>query len=63
MNKEIYDMAEFLLLRSGRLIFVPASSKRAIVIDNVIQVNRVEVRVNDLLSHVAVRLNQRPGPG
>jgi hypothetical protein len=63
MNKEIYDMAEFLLLRSGRLIFVPASSKRAIVIDNVIQVNRIEVRVNDLLSHVAVRLNQRPGPG
>lgn len=63
MNKEIYDMAEYILLRSGRLIFMPASSKRAIVIDNVIKVNAIEKQVNDLLSHVAVRLNQRPGPG
>lgn len=63
MNKEIYDMAEYLLLRSGRLIFLPTNSKKAIVIDNVIKVNRVEERVNDLLSHVAVRLDQRPGPG
>lgn len=63
MNKEIYDMAEYLLLRSGRLILQPASSKKAIVIDNVLAVNRIEVRVNDLLSVMAVRLNQRPGPG
>lgn len=63
MNKEIYDLAEYLLLRSGRLIFLPASSKRAVVIDNVIKVNMIEERVNDLLSVVAVRLNQRPGPG
>ncbi|MGE3173578.1 MAG: hypothetical protein AB7O97_13220 [Planctomycetota bacterium] len=63
MNKEIYDMAEYILLRSGRLIFMPATSKKAIVIDNVAKVNRVEERVNDLLSHVAVRFNQRPGPG
>jgi hypothetical protein len=63
MNKEIYDMAEYLLMRSGRLIFLPATAKKAIVIDNVAQVNRVEERVNDLLSIVAVRINQRPGPG
>jgi hypothetical protein len=63
MNKEIYDLAEYMLLRSGRLIFLPASSKRAVVIDNVAKVNLVEERVNDLLSVVAVRLNQRPGPG
>ena len=63
MNKEIYDMAEYLLLRSGRLIFLPQNAKKAIVIDNVAKVNRVEERVNDLLSVVAVRLNQRPGPG
>ncbi len=63
MNKEIYDMAEYLLMRSGRLIFLPASAKKAIILDNVAQVNRVEERVNDLLSVVAVRLNQRPGPG
>lgn len=63
MNKEIYDMAEYLLLRSGRLILQPASSRKAIVIDNVMSVNRIEVRVNDLLSVMAVRFNQRPGPG
>ncbi|MBM4060728.1 MAG: hypothetical protein FJ265_06500 [Planctomycetes bacterium] len=63
MNKEIYDVVEFLLLRSGRLIFQPATAKKAIVLDNVANVNRIEERVNDLLSIVAVRLNQQPGPG
>lgn len=63
MNKEIYDMVEYLLLRSGRLIFLPATAKKAIIIDNVANVNRIEKQVKDLLSVVAVRLNQRPGPG
>lgn len=63
MNKEIADVVEFLLLRSGRLIFQPATSKKTIVLDNVAGVNRIEAEVNDLLSVVAVRLNQQPGPG
>ncbi|MCB9885286.1 MAG: hypothetical protein H6838_07330 [Planctomycetes bacterium] len=63
MNKEIYDVAEYLLMRSGRLIFQPATSKKAIVLDNIAAVNRVEKSINDLLSIVAVRFNQRPGPG
>ncbi len=63
MNKEIYDVVEYALLRSGRLVFQPATSKKAIVLDNVAKVNRIEARVNDLLSHIAVRLDQRPGPG
>lgn len=63
MNKEISDVVEFLLMRSGRLIFQPATSKKAIVLDNVANVNRIEKDVNDLLSVVAVRLNQSPGPG
>ena len=63
MNKEIYDVVEYILMRSGRLIFQPATSKKAIVLDNVANVNRIEKSVNDLLSVVAVRLNQRPGPG
>lgn len=63
MNKEIYDIAEYILLRSGRLIFQPATSKTSIVLDNVPNVSRIEKLTNDLLSHVAVRINQRPGPG
>lgn len=63
MNKEINDVVEYLLMRSGRLIFQPATSKKAIVLDNVAGVNRIEQSVNDLLSVVAVRINQQPGPG
>jgi hypothetical protein len=63
MNKEINDLVEFLLLRSGRLVFLPQSAREAIVIDNVIGVNRIEDEVKDLLSFMAVRPNQRPGPG
>ena len=56
LNKEIYDLLEYMLLRSGRLIFLPPGSPRAIVIDNVINVNRVETHIKDLLSVVAVRV-------
>lgn len=57
LNKEIYDLMEFLLLRSGRLIFYPSTSREAIVIDNVLNVNKVEARIKDLLSVVAVRVH------
>ena len=63
MNKEIYDVVEYALLRSGRLVFQPATSKKAIVLDNIAKVNAIEQQVNDLLSVVAVRLNQQPGQG
>jgi hypothetical protein len=59
LNKEIYDLLEYLLLRSGRLIFYPSTSREAIVIDNVINVNKVEERIKDLLSVVAVRLSDQ----
>ncbi|MEZ5965156.1 MAG: hypothetical protein R3F56_15080 [Planctomycetota bacterium] len=62
-NKEIYDILEFVLLRSGRLIFFPASSRNAIVIDNVLNVNHVEARIKDLLSVIAVREMQTEGIG
>ena len=57
LNKEIYDLMEFLLLRSGRLIFYPSTSREAIVIDNVINVNHAEGRIKDLLSVIAVRVS------
>ncbi|HLQ38913.1 MAG TPA: hypothetical protein VK348_13980 [Planctomycetota bacterium] len=63
MNKEICDLVEFMLLRSGRLIFLPQGSREAIVLDNVVKVNQAEDRIKDLLSFMAVRMNQVPGPG
>ena len=57
-NKEIYDMFEYLLLRSGRLIFYPSTVREALVIDNVINVNKVENRIKHLLSVVAVRMSE-----
>jgi hypothetical protein len=63
MKKEITDLAEFALLQSGRLVFLPQGAREAIVLDNVAKVNQVETRVKDLLSVMAVRLNQTAGPG
>lgn len=60
LNKEIYDLMEYLLLRSGRLIFYASGKREAIVIDNVINVNRVETHIKDLLSVVAVRMTDEP---
>lgn len=58
VNKEIYDLLEFVLLRSGRMIFYPGGSQDAIVIDNVINVNAAEERIQDILSVMAVRMQQ-----
>src|SRR5262245_33671338 len=50
MTKEINDVFEFLLLGSGRIILYPASEKEAIVLDNVLNVNRAEREMKKLLS-------------
>ena len=56
MQKEIYDLLEYALLRSGRLIFYPSTTREALVIDNVIGINVVENRIKHLLSSVSVAL-------
>ena len=56
VRKEIYDLMEYLLLRSGRLVFYPQSKREAIVIDNVMNVNKVEDHIKSLLSVLAVRM-------
>ena len=60
LDKEIYDMLEYLLLRSGRLILYPTGVRQAIVIDNVIGVNKVEESIKDLLSVMAVKVEELP---
>ncbi len=62
VHKEIYDLMEFLLLRSGRLIFYPQSKREAIVIDNVMNVNKVEEHIKKLLSVMAVRMSHETQP-
>jgi hypothetical protein len=62
LHKEINDLLEFVLLRSGRLILYPPSRQEYIVIDNVLNVNYVEDRLKDLLSVVAVRMTAAQEP-
>ncbi|MCC6670164.1 MAG: hypothetical protein IT458_03830 [Planctomycetes bacterium] len=61
MHKEIYDLFEHLLLRSGRLVFYPSTSREAIVIDNVLSINRVEERIKDLLRVLTVSAEPTDG--
>jgi hypothetical protein len=61
LQKEINDLLEFALLRSGRLVLYPPSRQEYIVIDNVLNVNYVEERLKDLLSVVEVRMSDASG--
>lgn len=58
MQKEIRDLLEYLLLRSGRLVLQPATESRAIVMENVIGINRVEARIQQLLGRIAVEIEK-----
>jgi hypothetical protein len=61
MTKEIPDVFEFLLLRSGRIVLYPASEKQAMVLDHVIGVNRAELAIQELLSSVSVEIEHHHG--
>lgn len=54
ISKEINDVMEFLLLRAGRLVLVPQREPRALVIENVPNINRVEKRMQQLLGRLQV---------
>ncbi len=53
-SKEINDVMEYLLCRSGRLVLRPAQEPRDIVIENVPNINKVENRMQELLSSLRV---------
>lgn len=59
LEKEITDVFEFILLRSGRLIITPAGQSRTIVMDNVPNINRVEDGVKAILGVSEVSIRQR----
>jgi hypothetical protein len=58
MQKEITDVFEHILLRAGTLVLWPPGVERPIVLENVINLNRVEDKIQRLLGTLKVRLDE-----
>lgn len=56
IDKEINDLFEYLLLRSGRLIIHASNERRAIVLENVLFINQKEERITRMLGALQVRV-------
>jgi len=56
IDKEINDVFEYMLLRSGRLIIHASNERRAIVLDNVLFINDKEERITRMLGALQVRV-------
>jgi len=57
ISKEIHDVFEFLLLRSGRLVVHPTGERRSFVLELVAGVNKKEKMIKKLLSRLSVDIN------
>jgi hypothetical protein len=58
IEKEINDVFEYFLLRSGRLILHPSDDRRAIVLDNVPFIDRKEASVTQMLGALQVQIRK-----
>lgn len=56
IDKEITDLFEYMLLRSGRLIIHPRNESRAIVLENVLGIDRKEEQITQMLGALQVRV-------
>jgi hypothetical protein len=56
IDKEINDLFEYMLLRSGRLIIHASNERRAIVLENVLFINAKEDRITRMLGALQVRV-------
>jgi len=54
IKKEITDVFEFMLLRSGRIVLFPSGRDRPVVIENVLGVNDVAERMEAILDSLRV---------
>lgn len=54
ITKEINDVMEYVLLRAGRLVMIPARENKALVIKNVPNINRIEREMQAILSSLRV---------
>jgi len=57
INKEIPDVFEFFLLRSGSIVLHPEHEDRAFVLENIIGINGKEKEVKQILESYAVRID------
>ncbi len=57
LQKEITDVLEHILLRSGTLVMMPVGVERPIVLENVIGLNKVEDKIQRLLGTMKVRMD------
>ncbi|MFK7778140.1 MAG: hypothetical protein QM501_08470 [Gimesia sp.] len=58
IDKEISDIFEYILLRSGRLVLHPRNEPRAIVLDNVPFISRKEKQITRMLGALQVQIRQ-----
>lgn len=58
IDKEISDIFEYILLRSGRLVLHPRNEPRAIVLDNVPFISRKEKQITRMLGALQVQVRQ-----
>jgi hypothetical protein len=56
IDKEINDVFEYMLLRSGRLILHPSNERRAVILENVFFINRKESEITRMLGAVQVQV-------
>jgi hypothetical protein len=59
ITKEINDVFEYMLLRSGSLILQP-TNERAIVLDNVLFIDHKETRITQMLGALQVQIREEP---
>lgn len=58
IDKEITDLFEYMLLRSGRLIIHARNESRAIVLENVLGIDRKEEQITQMLGALQVRVHE-----
>ncbi len=56
IDKEINDIFEYALLRSGRLVLHPSNEPRAFILENVLAINRKEEQLTKMLGALQVQV-------
>lgn len=62
ISKEIDDIFEFMLLRSGRLILHPSNEPRAFVLENVLNIDNKETAITKMLGALQVQIRDDREP-